>query len=616
MNRFNNLDKIFHIGVLVFFALMGSYLIYDAKYGDKFFPGVYIAGEKMSGQSYEEALVYFKTKSDVFFENGINISFSGEKGTRGVNIPMFSDGLTADVSVEYFSIGDLEGAIKEAYDWGHSGSFFERLSEQARIIFFKKDFSLPAVFHDSAIASLLERELDSFLEAPKPAEFKPEGSEIIIVDERPGEAIDEGFLAAALREKLASLDSSQIEISAEKKNPRVSSEALKPFLGLANQMAKETSLVFVYKNRKWKVDGGKFVSWLTVKEDGELGVESAKLEAYLSASVGPLINNPPRNSRFEIRDGKFVEISPGAPGNVIDIKKTAERVERIIPRVDRSYAKTGNLFLALQNIAEEEKIIFEGGVINIPIEIIRAEPRVTQESISQYKIKDLVGYARTSFAGSSKDRINNIKVGVSKLTGLLLAPGEEFSAVKAIGSVTEADGYVKEYVIKDNKSVKELGGGLCQIATTLFRLALDSGFKITARTEHRYVVKYYGPGLDATVYSPQPDLRFINNTDNFVLLQGSVKGTDLIFEFYGTEDGRSVSISEPRISNEKPPAETKYIDSPELPKGTTECSETPRKGMTAEVTYTVTKLDGSSETQIFKSVYQPWGKICLVGTGS
>ncbi|HRY62848.1 MAG TPA: VanW family protein, partial [Candidatus Paceibacterota bacterium] len=191
--------------------------------------------------------------------------------------------------------------------------------------------------------------------------------------------------------------------------------------------------------------------------------------------------------------------------------------------------------------------------------------------------------------------------------------GEEFSTVFSLGTTTEEEGFVKEFVIKEDKSVKELGGGLCQVATTMFRLALDAGLPITERTNHRYVVGYYGAGLDATIYDPHPDLRFKNDTGKYLLLQGTVKDNQLTFEFFGQKDGRQINISEPILSDEKPIPDTKYLMSTDVPYATMQCSETPRKGITAEVTYNVTYKEGKINEQKFKSVYQPWRKICLIG---
>jgi vancomycin resistance protein YoaR len=254
------------------------------------------------------------------------------------------------------------------------------------------------------------------------------------------------------------------------------------------------------------------------------------------------------------------------------------------------------------------------GTIDIPIEVIQEEPMVTKKTIDQYNISELVGYSKTSFKGSSDDRINNITIGVSKLNGLLIAPGEEFSALKAIGEVTEEAGYMKEFVIKENKSVKEWGGGLCQVGTTLFRLALNAGLPITERTNHSYLINYYGPGLDATIYSPHPDLRFVNDTGHYLLLQGRVEDTNVILELYGQKDGRQAVVSEPVLSDFLPAPDTKYVTTFDLPPYAEKCSETPKIGVTANVTYRVALRSGEVREQDFKSVYKPWQKICLVGS--
>jgi len=135
----------------------------------------------------------------------------------------------------------------------------------------------------------------------------------------------------------------------------------------------------------------------------------------------------------------------------------------------------------------------------------------------------------------------------------LIKPGEEFSFVKILGEVDSDHGYLPELVIKKDKTEPEFGGGICQVSTTAFRAALNSGLKITARRNHAYPVQYYNPqGMDATVYIPRPDLRFINNTPAYILIQTKIEDTELIFKFFGTDDGREVKITGPKIIERKP----------------------------------------------------------------
>jgi vancomycin resistance protein YoaR len=303
------------------------------------------------------------------------------------------------------------------------------------------------------------------------------------------------------------------------------------------------------------------------------------------------------NSRFEMRNGELIEIIPGRAGLEINFDKLKTDIEKEVQRI------------YLDHLAGKLKT----ETLAIKFTIEKVLPKITKESIERHNIVDLIGRAKTSFAGSSSARINNIKIGVSRLNGILIAPGEEFSAVRAIGEVNEEGGYQKEFVIKVDKSVEEFGGGLCQIATTLFRLALDSGLLITERQNHSYVVGYYGPGLDATIYGPYPDLKFVNDTENYILLQGMVEGNDLIFEFYGRKDGRKITISEPRIRDKISPPDTKYILTSDLPLAEKKCTEKRRDGLTAEVDYLVEYADSSVRTQTFVSEYKPWQEVCFLG---
>jgi vancomycin resistance protein YoaR len=131
---------------------------------------------------------------------------------------------------------------------------------------------------------------------------------------------------------------------------------------------------------------------------------------------------------------------------------------------------------------------------------------------------------------------------------VLIAPGEEFSFVDRLGPVDGEHGYLPELVIKNNRTEPEFGGGICQVSSTFFRAAFNSGFKITERRNHAYPVQYYRPyGMDATIYIPKPDLKFRNNTSGYVLLQPKVEGFNLIVQAFGSNDGRSVTIDGPHI---------------------------------------------------------------------
>lgn len=175
-------------------------------------------------------------------------------------------------------------------------------------------------------------------------------------------------------------------------------------------------------------------------------------------------------------------------------------------------------------------------------------PDITSGDPSSLGIIELLGEGTTDFKGSPKNRIHNFTRGMEQFHGLLIKPGEEFSFVEHLGAVDGEHGYLPELVIKNNATIPEFGGGICQVSSTMFRAALYSGLPITERRNHAYAVQYYKPiGMDATIYIPKPDLKFKNNTQGHILVQGKIEGTKFIFQFYGTSDGRKTEIDGPHI---------------------------------------------------------------------
>lgn len=197
---------------------------------------------------------------------------------------------------------------------------------------------------------------------------------------------------------------------------------------------------------------------------------------------------------------------------------------------------------------------------------------------------------------------------------MLIAPGEEFSLVKALGEIDAAAGYLPELVIKNNRTIPEYGGGLCQVATTIFRSALDSGLNITARQNHSYRVSYYEPaGTDAAVYDPWPDVKFVNDTGNYILIQSRIDKNDIWFDFWGQSDGREATSTTPVVYNIVKPAPTKIIESPDLKPGEKKCTEKAHNGADAYFDYIITYANGEKTTRRFNSHYVPWQEVCLVG---
>lgn len=259
-----------------------------------------------------------------------------------------------------------------------------------------------------------------------------------------------------------------------------------------------------------------------------------------------------------------------------------------------------------------------GAARQLTLVVAASQPAVRAETLASLGIKELIGSATTDFSGSPTNRAANIGVGQRSLNQQIVADGETFSTITALGPIDQDHGYLPELVILNNRTVPQAGGGLCQVSTTLFRAVLNAGLLVTERTNHAYRVGYYergvGPGLDATIYDPSPDFKWKNDTGHAVLVQSHIEGTKITFDLYGTKDGRTSTISAPQIISETPPGDPIYSQTDTLYKGEQKQIETAHAGAVTSVVYTVTRDGAVINRQTFRSTYKPWPAQYLVGT--
>lgn len=317
----------------------------------------------------------------------------------------------------------------------------------------------------------------------------------------------------------------------------------------------------------------------------------------LLAPIEKKIHTDPVNAVFQVQNNKVVTFKQSSNGKTIDYDALEEKLAEQIPGVIQGKIK--NLKLA------------------IPIKVLK--PAIPTEKANKLGIIEEIGQGTSLFAHSIPGRIHNVALAASKINGVLIAPGEEFSFDKNLGDVSQYTGYQQAYVIQNGKTVLGDGGGVCQVSTTLFRAALNAGLPITDRTAHAYRVGYYEqdspPGLDATVYYPTVDLKFKNDTKNYILIVETIDLTNLrlTFTLYGKKDGRQVAVSTPVVTNQIPAPADVFQDDPTLPKGQVKQVDFAAAGATVSFSRTVTK-DGKTIANTYKSVYRPWQAIFLRGT--
>ncbi len=434
------------------------------------------------------------------------------------------------------------------------------------------------------------------------ASLKITDSEVVALPEKIGEGIDRATLTNTLMGQISQFNTNDITLTKVTLTPKIYNDGLAEAKQQAEKLLNE-QLTAKADDQQFKIGRKEIASFIVFAPTQEpiLSGKGFMLATKLSddklkdwvKKVAKKVDQPLKDARLKLDGDKVSVFTPSQEGRTLDQDKTLVLL--------KSKLQSGDTQLAL------------------PIAI--KKPSVTTESVNDLGIKELIGRATTSFVGSPENRKHNISNGTKFLNGILIRQGEVFSVVEQLGKIDDTTGYLPELVIRENRTTPEFGGGLCQVSTTLFRAALSSSLPIVERQNHSWRISYYergvGPGLDATVYLPKPDLKIKNDTPGWILIQGTIEGTNLTFEFYGTKDGRRSEIIGPKLLSSTPPPPDEYIESADVPAGEVKQVEKPHPGGKTTATYRIYDSAGKQTSeQIFNSSYKASPARFVKGTGA
>ena len=183
-----------------------------------------------------------------------------------------------------------------------------------------------------------------------------------------------------------------------------------------------------------------------------------------------------------------------------------------------------------------------GDTVTIPATL--TQPEMTQERLQKHLLADKLATKTTSLSGSSSNRITNVKLAAEKINGVILQPGQTFSYNDVVGQRTKANGFKEAGAYSGGQVVQEVGGGICQVSSTLYYCAMVSNLKINTRTCHYFPVAYIEPGMDATVSWGGPEFKFTNNREYPIEIKAYVEKNSITVEIWGTDvDGSYVKMS-------------------------------------------------------------------------
>lgn len=264
---------------------------------------------------------------------------------------------------------------------------------------------------------------------------------------------------------------------------------------------------------------------------------------------------------------------------------------------------------------DEAKSIVSSPKEEYVIPLKETYPNVTTNQIGHEAFPDLLSQFSTSFTSSGYNRSNNIILSSAKLNGLVLMPGEEFSYNQAVGQRTKAAGFREAGAYSNGKVVQEVGGGICQVSSTLYNAVLYANLEIVERTNHYFNPGYVKAGLDATVSWGGPDFRFRNNRNYPIRIVTDTSGKKLKVYIYGlkTDDDCTVVLDPRYISTV--PYKTTYQNDSSLGTGETRVISSGSNGCkTATYKYVYDK-NGTlvSSECISRDTYSPHNRVVAVG---
>ncbi len=587
-------------GLLIFSAVVSAWMLgYQLIYAGRIFPGVSVAGVDLSGLSPNDA--------------ALKLSQTLSYPITGKLLFRDADKVWVASPAELGLVFDPSASAIAAYDFGRKGGIFSALSGQISARGLGTDVA-PIVIFDQRVAYAYLQNIGLLINRPVvEANLRVEGTNVVSEPGQVGRVLNLDATLVYLAGQLQSFRDGEVPLVIQEAPPTlldVSSQA-----EAARQILSQPLTITIPNFREgdpgpWTYDVPTLANMLvvsTTRNSGvielHVGLDPNKLSKSLS-DLKVLVDQLPANARFTFNDGtgQIEPISNSTIGRVMDVEASVFAINEAILRGEHTVTL---------NVTEQSPAVSDKAT--------GAELGVTQ----------LIAEQTTYFYGSSEARIQNIVAAAERYHGLLVAPGETFSMGNELGDVSLENGFAEALIIYGGRTIKGVGGGVCQVSTTLFRTVFFAGFPVVERYSHAYRVSYYEmdasgsvdpdfAGLDATVYFPLVDFKFQNDTPNWLLMETyvNVSARTITWKIYSTSDGRSVTWETTGPSNTIPPPPPLFEENPEFK--VNQISEVDHAAQGADVTVSRTVWRGG---QVYfmdqiKTHYEPWQAVCQYGPGT
>lgn len=581
--------------ILLVVVLVMLVAAFRLSYNDKITPGVSAFGVNLGGMSREQAAAVLQGQ----FTYDRTAVFTFRDGDR------FWQMNAGDLGVRF----DAEATVNQAYAVSHDQDAISDLIDQA-FTWFNGQAIAPIIRYDQNVAVARLAQIAAEINRPaQDAALFIDGTNVFTMNGIAGRTLD-------IPATLANLDSVLTTLTTGGEIPLVIYETYPTIWNVdeavGNVRAALSSPLELYADG---VNGERLGPWTASVEqiaallkidlvdnaDGtrryEVHIDMSAFESFLDELAPGLISSPQDGRfHFDVNTGQLVVVRPAVNGRQLNVPETLRVLEQAVFRYDM----------------RSVPMMFDYTLPRYHNGITAAELGITQ----------LVAEATTYYTGSTPNRRHNISHGASLFDGIIIGPGEEFSFNHWLGEVSLEAGFLESKVIEGERTVDGVGGGICQVSTTIFRAAFSGGFPIIERNSHAYRVGFYElnspPGLDAAIWTPDRDFRFQNDTPYHLLIETAVypANNTIQFRFYSTNPGRIVEIQEPTVRNPVSALPTRYEANSDLQPGQIVQVDWAAEGADVNVKRIIRDFEGNliKEDNIFTH-YLPWGAIYQVAPG-
>jgi len=539
-------------------------------------PGVTVGTLAVGGQSVDEAVV----------------SIAEHVAARSAAPVMLQAGdATWEVTAASVALSvDATALAEAAYSVGR-GEIGPAFAGRVRAVFGGVSVPLTLSCDDSAVDALVETINETVAIPAVDAGVEVDGTTVTRVEPVDGVGVENGGAKGRLLDAFLS-DDRVVVLELGPIPPDIDEEGARQAYEDALAMV-SAPLTLFYADKQWEVPAATIGDWIGFRR-----VESADppvLEAYVvsedvSATVLPMVaqvGKPARDAGFKVSSGT-VSIVPAEDGLQADAADLAVRLTTLL---------TGD------------------GERRTELTMHRVEPEITTADAQTMGIIERISTFTTDYASSNKPRVNNIHILADALDGTLVPPGGTFSFNDTIGPRTAEKGYQEANAIVNGKLVPQLGGGICQVGTTIFNTVFFSGLPVVERKNHSQYISHYPTGRDATVSWGGPNFQFKNDTPNWVLVATGYTNSTVTISLYGTKPGYDVTYDTGPWTDIKDPP-VREVPDPTLPAGSRVIEEKGISGRTCVVVRHVMKNGVEIRTDSFKSVYRAAEEVVRVGTGA